>query len=287
MNKSIIHDTNQTQNVNNPKIISSRSYIQASKQASKHNKKLYESWSSVDLERWNYNALTRWQTSLQNDLLRNISVTDIHSVLDVGCGMGERTALLKKYFPEANVTGIDFSENGIATAKKNFGSISGLEYFVTDATDNSFYEQKKYDLVFSFGVLEHIDDWRSVFHNLVSTSARYLLVYTEVGKMSKFEPEFWGHVRNFKHDDITNEAEKLGMKTIEAFYAGFPFYNPLIKWAFQHLVFTGNGSAINDSWQNSFSARTKFVYDIAYFLLRHCSTKFRLGATHIVLFERK
>ncbi len=44
-------------------------------------------------------------------------------ILDVGCGTGASTARLKKLFPNAEVEGLDFSEEMLAEAKKNLPDV--------------------------------------------------------------------------------------------------------------------------------------------------------------------
>ena len=46
-------------------------------------------------------------------------VTDQIKILDIGTGSGIIPLVLKKHFPEAEVTSIDFSEKALETAKKN------------------------------------------------------------------------------------------------------------------------------------------------------------------------
>jgi release factor glutamine methyltransferase len=52
---------------------------------------------------------------IHNSLL----VTDQIKILDIGTGSGIIPLLLKKHFPQAEVTSIDFSEKALETAKKN------------------------------------------------------------------------------------------------------------------------------------------------------------------------
>ena len=42
------------------------------------------------------------------------------TILDVGCGLGFTTAAIKKYFPKAEVTGVDISSDAIRFAREKF-----------------------------------------------------------------------------------------------------------------------------------------------------------------------
>lgn len=44
------------------------------------------------------------------DLARRLSLLSPDTVLDIGCGPGNSTAVLKDLFPNADITGIDKSE---------------------------------------------------------------------------------------------------------------------------------------------------------------------------------
>ena len=63
-----------------------------------------------------------------------------HKILDLGCGLGFTTNELSKFFPNAKVTGIDISKDGIIYAEKNFPNCQ----FFTEAIDPKNLD-KKYD----------------------------------------------------------------------------------------------------------------------------------------------
>ena len=54
-------------------------------------------------------------------------------VLDLGCGPGNSTAVLKKYFPAAEVLGVDNSPAMIKQAKQDYPNLS---FRLFDATDS-------------------------------------------------------------------------------------------------------------------------------------------------------
>ena len=53
------------------------------------------------------------------DLAEKIGLANPETILDIGCGPGNSTAVLRKKYPNAKILGIDVSENMIETAKKN------------------------------------------------------------------------------------------------------------------------------------------------------------------------
>jgi ubiquinone/menaquinone biosynthesis C-methylase UbiE len=87
-------------------------------------------------------------------------------VLDAGCGGGRYSAAWAKLGAKS-VTGIDFSEIGIQTARQRTASkFSNVKFEIGDALaiscpDNSF------DCSFSNGVLHHTRDWKKGIHEMV------------------------------------------------------------------------------------------------------------------------
>ena len=72
------------------------------------------------------------------------------TILDVGCGNGYATLEIAKKFPEAMVTGVDFSDAMIAEAKKNV--VPNVEFFEGDVLSlsrNKHLLGQKYDVVLS------------------------------------------------------------------------------------------------------------------------------------------
>ena len=73
-------------------------------------------------------------------------------ILDIGCGIGYSSSLLKAAFPNSTVLGLDVSDLGIQTAEKLF-QVDGLRFeckdFLTEKIGGS------YDLIVMIDVYEH------------------------------------------------------------------------------------------------------------------------------------
>ena len=63
---------------------------------------------------------TRWSFLFGREevLLRAACVTNPQRILEVGCGTGRNLAGLRRRFPQANITGVDLSEQMLAIAAK-------------------------------------------------------------------------------------------------------------------------------------------------------------------------
>jgi len=85
-------------------------------------------------------------------------------VLEVGCGIGTAAQTFIEH--GARYTGIDISPSSIEIAKKRLG-IYGLKGDIFEGDIQSLViPDKKFDLVYSFGVLHHINDLESALKNI-------------------------------------------------------------------------------------------------------------------------
>lgn len=73
------------------------------------------------------------------------------TILDVGCGGGDFTKLLAEAYPQAQVTGIDTSEEAICYANKNH-ALPNLSFICQESI------HERYDLVTSTLVCHHLED---------------------------------------------------------------------------------------------------------------------------------
>jgi ubiquinone/menaquinone biosynthesis C-methylase UbiE len=97
-------------------------------------------------------------------LFQNIDTSNIHNVLEVGCGAG----MLARYLFEKHqmkVTGTDVDPEQIEVAKRFHKENKRLNFFTADATDLPF-KDSEFDLVLSFMVMHHISNWKRAFEEI-------------------------------------------------------------------------------------------------------------------------
>jgi SAM-dependent methyltransferase len=97
------------------------------------------------------------------------------SVLDVGCGQGRYSSLLRRHFPKARITGVDFSPVAVEKASKQHPDIS---FRVGGAEALDFVDDHSVDFILNIEVLEHVDDVRKMiaeFKRVLRTGGRLLL----------------------------------------------------------------------------------------------------------------
>lgn len=88
------------------------------------------------------------------DLVGKVPLCAPETVLDVGCGPGNSTAVLAKRYPNAQITGIDNSQNMIEAAKS---ACPTLQFAVIDASSD-LSALGTFDLVFSNACIQWIPE---------------------------------------------------------------------------------------------------------------------------------
>jgi trans-aconitate 2-methyltransferase len=97
------------------------------------------------------------------DLIARIPLEHPQTVVDLGCGTGNVTRMLRRRWPGACVTGVDASPQMLAEARKEEASIA-WEQTELGAWDPA----TKYDLVFSNAALHWLDDHPGLFMRLAA-----------------------------------------------------------------------------------------------------------------------
>lgn len=93
-----------------------------------------------------YDSYSAVQDLCGSRLIERTGSDSFDSILDVGCGTGNYTALLRKRFPGARITAIDISAGMIEAAKGKF-SDPGIDFTAMDGEEVDFNEE--FDLVSS------------------------------------------------------------------------------------------------------------------------------------------
>lgn len=80
-------------------------------------------------------------------------------VLEIGCAPGKHLAYIAK-FRDAKVTGLDYSEPGIAFCRELFSRLGVQGEFRCENLLSTTLPAESFDVVYSLGVVEHFDDPR-------------------------------------------------------------------------------------------------------------------------------
>ena len=95
------------------------------------------------------------------DLLARVPAERPRSVVDLGCGTGNVTRILRSRWPGARITGVDGSPQMLAEARKQEADIAWVESEL-----GSWNPPQKYELVFSNASLHWLDDHPALFARL-------------------------------------------------------------------------------------------------------------------------
>lgn len=108
-----------------------------------------------------------------------------YSICDLGCADGVGTALLKQYFPQSNIVGIDISEAAIEKARKNYPECSFIQTNITQDFD------QKFDLILSSNTLEHFQEPISLLKNIIKFASKYFLILVPFREFSRIDEHFY------------------------------------------------------------------------------------------------
>jgi len=103
-----------------------------------------------------------WLITTRNiqNLLRG-RVRPGHRVLEIGCAPGKILSWVAAEL-KAEVSGLDYSERGLAMARRLFAALKLSADFRCEDLRQATYPPASFDWVVSYGVIEHFDDPRDV-----------------------------------------------------------------------------------------------------------------------------
>ncbi|MEM9543298.1 MAG: pseudaminic acid biosynthesis-associated methylase [Cyanobacteria bacterium P01_E01_bin.42] len=124
----------------------------------------------------------------------------IQNICELGCNRGHNLEAIYRLSPNFNLTGIEINSEAIDILKDN-PNIQTIHSSIQDFAPN-----KKFDLVFSCGVLIHIhpNDLRSIYQKMYEISSRYILL-NEYYNPAPVEINYRGHSQKLFKRDFAGE----------------------------------------------------------------------------------
>ena len=117
---------------------------------------------------WNSEQYLKFKTERTQpaiDLANRIPVQSPADIIDIGCGPGNSTDILKKRYPNAAVVGADNSENMLEAARKNY---TDIEFILCDASKELNNIGRKFDVVFSNACIQWVPDHPKLLREMMS-----------------------------------------------------------------------------------------------------------------------
>jgi ubiquinone/menaquinone biosynthesis C-methylase UbiE len=161
-----------------------------------------------------------------------------YDALEIGCGNGNGTHLIKKYFNPAKIEAIDLDERMISIAQKRT-SDKVIDFKLMDAAKLE-YPDNSFDIIFDFGIIHHIPNWRDCILELarVSKDGGYLLLEeASIESFSGFPGFIWKRIFAHPYQEMFTFREfecyliETGFKIINE-----KFSNPLSLLKYISLV---------------------------------------------------
>ena len=116
------------------------------------------------LDNWNPAGYLKFEyerTLPSRDLAAHVRVEQVRNIIDIGCGPGNSTKVLRDTWPHARILGLDSSEQMIAKARATYPE---GEWIVGDA--QRWSSRDRFDVVFSNAALQWMSDRAQVLTNL-------------------------------------------------------------------------------------------------------------------------
>lgn len=128
--------------------------------------KLYKKWPN----KWGNNERSVFAANIIKELAPLTK-----TIIDIGCGIGITLETMHAYFPDADLYGLDPSEEAIELAKAKIPNGTFYANFLDE-----FKSKKKYDVVLCLGVAEHVENLPEFLKSLKTLLKKDGILYFEV-----------------------------------------------------------------------------------------------------------
>lgn len=102
------------------------------------------------------------RTRPAHELLGRVLLQNAEHVVDLGCGPGNSTALLRARWPQARLTGVDSSPEMLRTARRDLPEIEWIE-----ADVGTWQPQQRPDVLYANAVMQWLPDHATLFPRLL------------------------------------------------------------------------------------------------------------------------
>lgn len=167
-----------------------------------------------------YDGYCGMQNICASELISRMNGREFGEILDLGCGTGNFTRLLRKRFSGAGITAVDISGAMVEIAKEKLKD-GGVEFIVEDV--EKLESDKRYDLITSSAVFHWLEDIDATL-----TKYRSLLKDGGVTAFSMFGPGTFC--------ELGTSLEELFGKKVEVSSSGFPDYIRLAGLMKRHFT---------------------------------------------------
>ena len=151
-----------------------------------------KNWQVVGEEFYSKIGILEQRPLLHNNFLNYLtSKDDVKTILEIGCGMGIYPIKFKNLFENKEYLGLDIGEPAIDFCKKK----SDFNFMCGDLLKIKL--DKKFDLIFSHAVIDHVYDIDSFLDRIVTLCGKYAYISA-----------YRGYFPNLKEHKMTWDNEK-------------------------------------------------------------------------------
>ncbi len=162
-------------------------------------------------------------------LMNMLTSTTYDSVLEIGCGNGNGTKLIKKYFDPVHITAIDLDEKMIQIAQRT-NHDETTTYQVMDASKLNF-PNDTFDAIFDFGIIHHIPNWKDCIEELrrvLKKDGKMILAEYSIDTFSGFPGAIYRSLLKHPYKQMFSTEEFVKhLENVEFKINGFKKSNPL------------------------------------------------------------
>ena len=130
------------------------------------------------------------------------------SVLEIGCGTGFVTSMLRSELPDANILASELHDEALTFARNR---VSGVEFITLNALELGF--DKEFELVGAFDVLEHIDDDVEVIKNVYTALEKngiFVLTVPQHKWLWSAADVHAKHARRYDPNELESKLRRVG-----------------------------------------------------------------------------
>lgn len=170
-----------------------------------------EEYKAAGTSRMFYNGNNMFSTDKTQRFIRTLEeIKDGDKVLDIGCGVGNFTKLVKKTYPNCEVWGTDISD--VVIGANNLAD-PDIKYIHQWIGHQIYVPDDYFDVVFCGETIEHLDQPESAFmdaYRVLKTGGRLIITTPNQDHIKSDE-----HVWFFEKENIKKLYEDNGFEKVE------------------------------------------------------------------------
>lgn len=194
-----------------------------------------------------YLKFIKERTQPSIDLAMRLQSVKAQRIIDIGCGPGNSTAVLKSFFPDAYILGVDNSSDMIKKASIDYPNI---DFMYLDASTDLFKIKDLFDIVFSNACIQWIPNHKKLLKDMfgllkkdgvlaiqipINYNEPIHQIINELVKTPKWSKKFdnprvFYHLTPSEYHDLLSELSTDFTMWETTYYHRLPSYESIMEW---------------------------------------------------------